>query len=82
MKIKNSDNYASADLNVASTLVALGYKLIDLDRTNPKRILFCFKRDTAIEKIVEGYWTDNLALSPQKLFDTQRQLKNRIYSDV
>ncbi len=72
--------FSTADLNIASLLVALNYRLIDLDRSNGKRVRFCFAQEAGLEETVEAFWNDSLQVSPQKLFNAQKNLKARLYA--
>lgn len=74
--------YATTDLNLASALVALGYELHTLERTvNSKKARFIFRRVPTIETSVNDYWNDHLELNARTLFDSQKMIKNRLYSD-
>jgi len=76
------DEFSTFDLGLASVLVTLGYELAGLDRSNPKKVGFIFEQDKAIEKIVADYFNDKIKLPAQKLFNTQKSLKTRIYSNL
>ncbi|MEX2013933.1 MAG: DUF5659 domain-containing protein [Parcubacteria group bacterium] len=77
-----SQEFTTFDLNLASTLVSLGFELLELDRTaDPRKVRFVFRQDSELGKSVENYWANNLTVSPQELFNAQKLLKNRIYSD-
>ncbi len=74
--------YATTDLGLASSLVALGYELHTLERTiNPKKARFIFRRVPTIETSANDYWSDRLELNARTLFDSQKMIKNRLYSD-
>jgi hypothetical protein len=74
--------YSSTDLGLASSLVALGYELHTLERTiNPKKARFIFRRVPTIETSANNYWNDHLELNARTLFDSQKMIKNRLYSD-
>ena len=68
------------DLNLAATLTAIGYKLIDLDRTNSKRVAFIFEYNEKIKQSINDYWNNEIKLSALTLFNAQKLLKNRLYS--
>lgn len=69
------------DLGAAASLVTAGFELIELDKTNPRKVQFVFRRVTGIEKTVDGYWTDKLEVKARSFFDNIKMLKNRIYSE-
>ena len=47
-----SDNYNqylyTFDLGAATSLVSAGYELVSLDKTNPRKVRFVFRRETGI----------------------------------
>jgi hypothetical protein len=73
--------FLTFDLGLATCLVSLGYELWNLDKTNPKKVQFIFKRADGIDMVVNDYWQDDLKINARTLFDNQKMLKNRIYSD-
>ena len=75
-------NFSTYDLGLATVLVTLDYKLIKLDKTNPKKIRFVFEEDAKIQKVMVGYWNDKIKLPALTLFNNQKMLKNRIYTDA
>jgi hypothetical protein len=81
----SSDNYAeyfySFDLGAAASLATAGFELVSLDKSNPKKVRFVFRREAGIEKVVDDYWTDRLEVKARAFFDNLKMLKNRIYSE-
>ena len=75
-------NFSTYDLGLATVLVTLDYKLIKLDKTNPKKIRFVFEEDAKIQKVMIDYWNDKIKLPALTLFNNQKMLKNRIYTDA
>lgn len=74
--------YATTDLGLASSLVTLGYELHTLERTvHPNKARFVFRRVPTIETSANEYWGDRLQLNARTLFDSQKMIKNRLYSD-
>jgi hypothetical protein len=76
-----NDEYAVSDLGVASYLLTGGKTLLRLDRANPRRIQFVFKRTQEIERDVEQYWNGAARVAPLALQLCQKALKARIYSN-
>lgn len=69
------------DLGASAALVHLGFELVSLDRENPKKVQFIFRRDPLIEDAVKEYWSDSLSVGARGFFDTIKMLKNRLYSE-
>ena len=80
-----SNDYTSCfytfDLGVSAALISAGFELISLDKANPRKVQFVFRREIGIEKIVDDYWADRLEIKARTFFDNVKMLKNRIYSE-
>jgi hypothetical protein len=74
--------YSTYDLNLASTLLTLGYKLIEIDKENIKKCKFIFQYKKVIEQSANDYWDDKIILPAKTLFANQKTCKNRIYTDA
>ena len=79
--LEPNQQFLTFDLGLATCLVSLGYELWNFDKTNPKKVQFIFKRANGIDMVVNDYWQDDLRINARTLFDNQKMLKNRIYSD-
>jgi len=73
--------FLTFDLGLASSLISLGYELWNLEKTNPKKVQFIFKRGKGIDIAINDYWADRLKINARTLFDNQKMLKNRLYSE-
>jgi len=78
--IMNQNEFSTFDLGLATVLITLGYELLELDKSNPKKVRFVFKREKNIEQAMTDYFNDKIKLPAQTLFNNQKNLKNRIYS--
>jgi len=76
-----TDFYLTYDLGCSSALVSSGFELVSLEKSNPKKVQFMFRRKTGIEKIVDEYWADRLEVKARSFFDNTKMIKNRIYSE-
>ncbi len=72
--------YQTADLGLATALCCKNYILYTLDKQDPRKISFIFKRSSAILADADAYWSKDLDIKARDYFDTLRTLKNRIYS--
>lgn len=75
------NKFSTFDLGLATVLVTLGYKLLSLDKNNPKKVRFIFKEEKGIDDAMLDYLNNKIKLPAQTLFNNQKMLKNRIYSD-
>lgn len=69
------------DLGCAAALVTANFVLLTLDRANPRKVRFIFRREAGIEKVANDFWSDNLTQSSRSYWDNIKNLKNRLYSD-
>lgn len=79
--ITQNQPFATFDLGLSATLTSLGYKLLDLDKSNPRKVQFLFMSEDSLEEAVESYWSDHLEVNPRAYFDNLKMLKNRIYTN-
>jgi hypothetical protein len=70
--------FRSADLALA-TAVSLFYPLEAIDRENPRKAQFVFKRDAGLDELIQSYWRRELKVEPQSYFDAMRLIKGRLY---
>ena len=83
MKKKNiedqSNVFTTYDLGVSASLLTLGYKLKNLDRTN-RRALFVFEYKKGIEQSANKFYADELRVKARSYFDSLKALKSKLYS--
>jgi hypothetical protein len=75
------DEVVVTDLGIAAALVTANFELVALDRENPRKVKFIFRRETGIEKVVGDFWSDNLEQKSRSFWDNIKNLKNRLYSN-
>ncbi len=75
------ETYSTYDLGCAAALMTKGFTLTALDRNNPRKVKFIFRREVGIEKVADDFWSDNLVLKTQSFWNNIKNLKNRIYSE-
>jgi hypothetical protein len=74
-------HFYTYDLGCSSALISTGFKLVDLNKSNMKKVQFIFLLEEGIEKVVGDYWADCLEIKARTFFDNTKMLKNRIYSE-
>lgn len=81
MKQNVSTNfYLTSDLALATAL-NMSFPLEDIDRGNPKRAVFVFRRSPELEKTVDDFFRNEIKVSPQIYFNQLRDIKARLYSE-
>ena len=73
--------WTTYDLGCSAALVCAGFELLNLDKVNPRKALFVFRKQDGIEDVVDAYWSDRLEVKARAYFDTVKMLKNRLYSE-
>jgi hypothetical protein len=76
-----NNEYPVSDLGSAAYLLTIGKKLIRLERSNPRRIVFCFERNGDIEKEVQMYLDGTARVPPLALLANQKTLKAYIFGN-
>lgn len=79
-KIAVNDYYSTSDLSLASA-ISLYYPLDVIDKTNPRKALFLFKRDKSLDQFIEVYWRGELKVNPISYFNELKIIKSRLYSE-
>ena len=75
------DLFLTFCLGLASALITLEYELDAIDKSNRSKAQFIFRRRVGMDQDIEKYWAGDLLVSARHLFDSQKMLKNRLYSD-
>ena len=75
------DVIKTSDFTLASTLLALGYDIIGIDKTNPKRVVFYYSRTSDLEATIKKYWSDEIKLNPKDFVYAQREIRARIHTE-
>jgi len=78
--LKLKDFYSSSDLSLVVT-ISLWYPIDTIDRTNPRKATFLFKRDKKFDELIKAYWERALKIEPQEYFNQLKAIKTRLYSE-
>ncbi len=77
----HTNYFYTFDLGCSAALISAGFELVSLDKANPRKVQFIFRREIGIKKVVDDYWADRLEVKARTFFDNVKMLKNRIYSE-
>ncbi|HWA51826.1 MAG TPA: DUF5659 domain-containing protein [Patescibacteria group bacterium] len=78
---KDPDEYFfTSDLSLCSTL-SLFAPIEFIDRTNPQKIEFAFKKNEELDKLINQYWRKELRIEPIAHFNQLKMLKSRLYEE-
>lgn len=76
----NTDLYATNDLSLACA-IALSFPLWALDKSNPSKVEFLFKREEGLDNLIESFWRRELKVDPLSYFTQLKILKSRLYEE-
>lgn len=80
MFIMKKEYVISSDLAQVAA-ISLEFPIEKVDKTNPKKVVFFFKKTRKLDSYLEKYWDDTLKISPQSYFAQIKAIKNRIYGN-
>ncbi len=72
--------FTTYDLGVSTALLCAGFELLSVDKDNPQKALFIFKKIKGIENVANSYFSDRLEVKARSFFDHLKALKNKLYS--
>jgi hypothetical protein len=72
--------FTTHDLGCSTALLCAGFELLDVEKSNPKKALFIFRRKIGIENIADKYFADKLEVKARSFFDNLKALKNKLYN--
>lgn len=78
--ITEKDLCKTSDLALAA-VIFLSYPLEAVDKKNPRKAEFLFRRENGLDELVEGYWREALQVEPQAYFNALRTIKARLYGE-
>jgi len=81
VSLEESSQFSTYDLNCSAALLCSGFELLTVDKQNPRKALFVFKRVNGIHEVIDLYWSDRLEVKARTFADTLKALKNRLYSE-
>ncbi len=73
--------FTTYDLGVSTALLCAGFELLSVDKENPRKALFIFKKADDIEDVTDRYFSDRLEVKARSYFDHLKALKNKLYSE-
>lgn len=73
--------WTTYDLGVSAALLCADFELLAVQKSNPRKALFVFKKDGGIEEVTNRYFADRLNVKARSYFDHLKALKNKLYSE-
>lgn len=78
--IKQIEYFNTPDLSL-TTALSLWFPICEINRDNPHKVTFQFKKTNKLAKTIELFWQGKLMVDPQKYFLQLKTIKSRIYSE-
>lgn len=77
----NQNNYySSSDLAMVTTL-SLWYPIETIEKSDPHKAVFLFKKHQNLDKLVEEFWRGEVRVEPKTFFSQLKVIKSRLYSE-
>jgi hypothetical protein len=76
--LKEKKLFRTSDLALATT-ISLFYPIEAIDKHNPRKAYFVFKREEGLDELIEKYWKGELRIEPKTFFNQLRIIKARLY---
>ncbi|EKD86545.1 MAG: hypothetical protein ACD_37C00246G0002 [uncultured bacterium] len=78
-RLKEFEIFSTQELSLAAALLAWGFSLNSIDKTNPSKVTFLFIRNPELDQAIQTYWDNSGQISPKIYFNALREVKSRIY---
>lgn len=72
--------WQTTDLPLAAALMAKGFRLVDMDKTE-KKAKFLFEESAFLLSSVNSYWDNQLYVDAKTMAEQTRTLKSRYYQE-
>lgn len=73
--------FTTYDLGVSAALLCADFELLVVERSNPNKALFVFRKENGIEDTADKYFSDRLKVKARSYFDNLKALKNKLYGN-
>lgn len=78
--LKLNDYYSTSDLALCCA-ISLFFPIEAIDRQNPHKAQFLFKRNGQLDQLIETYWKGELKVNPATYFQQLKIIKARLYEE-
>jgi len=73
--------FTTYDLGCSTALLCAGFELLGIEKSNPKKALFTFKRKGNIDEVANSYFANKLSVKARSFADNLKALKNKLYGN-
>ena len=82
MKQTMKNQFTTSDFYTAVFLLSEEYRLVSIDKTDPRRFRFVFVDNEDRAKLLEGFFNGQARVEPRKFAAAIKELKSLMYSDA
>lgn len=79
MKNNEIKQYKTSDLSLTAVIQLYGFEIKEIDRSNPRRIIFVMDKNKELDDLIQAFWSRNLKVEPLAYFESIKLIKARIY---
>ena len=76
-----SSVFTTYDLGCSTALLCAGFELLSVKKSDPRKALFIFRKQSGIEETANKYFADKLDVKARSYFDNLKALKNKLYGN-
>jgi len=77
-----NQNFQTSDFYTAVFLLAKGFRLVEIDKTNPRRFCFVFEDQDNRTKLLEEFFNGSAKVEPRQFVSSIKELKTLMYNDA
>ncbi|MBP6944778.1 hypothetical protein KBD61_00035 [Patescibacteria group bacterium] len=74
------NTFELADLGAAAAIASIGFKLLGLEPTDGRRVVFVFQNEPGIGEAIERFWSGQLTVDALAYFGAVKLLKSRLHA--
>ena len=77
-----NQNFQTSDFYTAVFLLANGFKLLEIDKSNPRRFCFVFADQENRAELIEDFFNGSARVEPRQFVSSIKELKTLMYNDA
>ena len=81
-QMNNENKFILSDFYLAAFCLVKGFKLLDIDKANPRRALFVFQDKESRQSLVEDFLFGRAEVNPKEFAAAIKELKQLLYSEL
>lgn len=80
----NNENskFETRDFYLSAFLLSQGFKLLDINRSDPRKVLFIFQDKESRQSLIEDFLFGRIKANPKDFVVAIKELKQLLYSNL